>query len=398
MSRPPEELGVILEQGAWGTLAPAIGSHPHAMLGAVSSTCDLYAFGSDDKLLRVFNAKAAGSLRCSRLVLPQLLDESFVRRFPDFWQESPRAQADMVDEALGGRPLDVPFAVLQLVLNERGTLIALVGRQRVAVLRLPPSTHADPATAAAVAVATSSAATAEPGGEVTELLARLGLGEYAAAFAAKGYDTALRDTRALHSLDADTRQVLISDLEMKPGHALALTMHLNGQLPAPPASSAPPAVAAAAALPEETCFAVPLLPPPPPPTLRSAAPSLLPPGSSSEGDGHHPASAFSVPTSLLAASKPGSPAVSQLAFHPLSESCLVVLYADGTLCVYDAARDLSTPETTIRVPPQPLGPQVRALVPTRPLRTHRRRSHRRATLPPPPSRPSPAHPPAPHPP
>ena len=128
----PEELGVILEQGAWGTLAPAIGSHPHAMLGAVSSTCDLYAFGSD-KLLRVFNAKAAGALRCSRLVLPQLLDESFVRRFPDFWQESPRAQADMVDEAHGGRPLDVPFAVLQLVLNERGTLVALVGRQRVAV-------------------------------------------------------------------------------------------------------------------------------------------------------------------------------------------------------------------------------------------------------------------------
>ena len=221
----PEELGVILEQGAWGTLAPAIGSHPHAMLGAVSSTCDLYAFGSD-KLLRVFNAKAAGALRCSRLVLPQLLDESFVRRFPDFWQESPRAQADMVDEAHGGRPLDVPFAVLQLVLNERGTLVALVGRQRVAVLRLPPSTHADPATAAAVAAATSSAST-EPGGEVTELLSRLGLGEYAAAFTAKGYDTALRDARALHSLDADTRQALISDLEMKPGHALAVHSGLN---------------------------------------------------------------------------------------------------------------------------------------------------------------------------
>ena len=104
MARPAEELGTILEQGAWGTLAPAICSHPHAMLGAVSATCDLYAFGPD-KLLRVFNAKATGSLRCSRLVLPQLLDESFVRRFPDFWQESPRVQADMVDEAHGGRPL-----------------------------------------------------------------------------------------------------------------------------------------------------------------------------------------------------------------------------------------------------------------------------------------------------
>ena len=78
---------------------------------------------------------------------------------------------------------------------------------------------------------------------------------------------------------------------------------------------------------------MPLLPPPPPPTLRSAAPSLLPPGASEADDGPdgpHPASAFSVPTSLLAASKPGSPAVSQLAFHPLSEACLVVLYADGT--------------------------------------------------------------------
>ena len=331
-----EELGTVIDRGEWGTLAPAIGSHQHAMLGAVTATCDLYAFGPD-KLLRVYNAKAAGPLRCSRVLLPQLLDESFVRRFPDFWQESPRAQADKVDEAHGGRPLEVPFTVLQVALNERGTILALVGRQRVAVLRLPPSTHADPTSAATAAAATATGGAAEEqGGEVLDLLARLGLGEYEAVFAAKGYGAALRDAHALRGLDAAARQALISDLEMKPGHALALTMHLNGQLPPPPAHAAPVALAAAAALPEEPCFAVPLLPPPPPPPLRSAASRLL---ASADTPSPHcaAASAFSVPASLLSASRPSGPSVAQLGFHPLSATCLAVLYQDGAFCLYEAA-------------------------------------------------------------
>ena len=111
-----EELGLaIADQGAWGSLAPSIASQPHSLLGSVAATCDLFACGPN-KQLRVFNAKGSGALRCSRVLVPQLLDESFVRRHPDFWRESARQQEELVDEAHGGRALDVPFAVLQLSL------------------------------------------------------------------------------------------------------------------------------------------------------------------------------------------------------------------------------------------------------------------------------------------
>ena len=93
------ELGSVVDSGAWGSLAPALGVQPHSMLAAVASTCDLYAF-CPDKRVRVFNAKAAGPLRCSRMLLPQLLDESFVRRFPDFWRESASEQAARAGETV----------------------------------------------------------------------------------------------------------------------------------------------------------------------------------------------------------------------------------------------------------------------------------------------------------
>ena len=367
---PPaaEELGVILSpHSTWGSLAPAVANQTASLLGAVASTCDLYAYGPD-KQLCVYNAKAAGALRCSRVLIPQLLDESFVRRHPEFWQESAHVQEDMVDEAHGGRALDMPFNVMQLVLNERGSVVALVGRQSVAVMRVPPARPGEGHLAVAASMAAVDLDGDEPQHEVTALLSRLGLGEYGGAFAAQGYDTALRDAAALRNLDAATRQQMVADLGMKPGHALALAMHLDGQLPVPPAAAggrggggggglAVGPLGGAAAVTWEPCYAVPLLPPPPPPPVRPGGldpPVVVPDGIIGGG-----VSAFSVPDSLLQASQPrlSAPAVLQVGFHPLSDGCLAVLYADGSFCLYEAARDLAAPELTLRVPPQPHGYQ-----------------------------------------
>ena len=135
--------------------------------------------------------------------------------------------------------------------SANGTLMALVGLQRVALMRLPPPWQ--PPGAAADA------------NDVAELFEGLGLGQYAAGARDLGYD--LPTLRRLSGVE-QTR--MAEELRMKPGHSLKLTMCAPTPGPrraAPPASAKAPPRAT-----PPSCRAAPTAPPltPLPPRAQGA--------------------------------------------------------------------------------------------------------------------------------
>ena len=231
----------------------SIGSRRRGVLDVSASTCDVYVCGKD-RLVRAHGAKASST----RLLQPQLLDASFDVS-DDFWLKPATEQEELVvqhllslglSEAHLGRALTVPYEVLEVQVSANGTLMALVGLQRVALMRLPPPWQ--PPGAAADA------------NDVAELFEGLGLGQYAAGARDLGYD--LPTLRRLSGVE-QTR--MAEELRMKPGHSLKLTMCAP---PPGPRRAAPPAVAKAP-------------PRAPPPSRRAAptAPPLTPPPPRAQG-------------------------------------------------------------------------------------------------------------------
>ena len=233
----------------------SIGSRRRGVLDVSASTCDVYVCGKD-RLVRTHSAKATTP---TRLLQPQLLDASFDVS-DDFWLKPATEQEELVvqhllslglSEAHLGRALTVPYEVLEVQVSANGTLMALVGLQRVALMRLPPPWQ--PPGAAADA------------NDVAELFEGLGLGQYAAGARDLGYDLP-----TLRRLSGVEQQRMAEELRMKPGHSLKLTMCA----PTPgPRRAAPPAVAKAP--PRATppsCRAAPTAPPltPPPPCAQGA--------------------------------------------------------------------------------------------------------------------------------
>ena len=233
----------------------SIGSRRRGVLDVSASTCDVYVCGKD-RLVRTHSAKATTP---TRLLQPQLLDASFDVS-DDFWLKPATEQEELVvqhllslglSEAHLGRALTVPYEVLEVQVSANGTLMALVGLQRVALMRLPPPWQ--PPGAAADA------------NDVAELFEGLGLGQYAAGARDLGYDLP-----TLRRLSGVEQQRMAEELRMKPGHSLKLTMCA----PTPgPRRTAPPAVAKAP--PRATppsCRAAPTAPPLTPSPPRAQGP------------------------------------------------------------------------------------------------------------------------------
>ena len=232
----------------------SIGSRRRGVLDVSASTCDVYVCGKD-RLVRAHGAKASST----RLLQPQLLDASFDVS-DDFWLKPATEQEELVvqhllslglSEAHLGRALTVPYEVLEVQVSANGTLMALVGLQRVALMRLPPPWQ--PPGAAADA------------NDVAELFEGLGLGQYAAGARDLGYDLP-----TLRRLSGVEQQRMAEELRMKPGHSLKLTMCAPTPGPrraAPPASAKAPPRAT-----PPSCRAAPTAPPltPLPPRAQGA--------------------------------------------------------------------------------------------------------------------------------
>ena len=192
------------------------GSRRRSVIAVNSTLCDLYVLGGD-RLLHIYNPKAAGALRCTKRVRPQLLDDSFLRRWPGFWQMAPHEQADVVAQAYDASAnLDLPHEVVDVCLHEASGLLALVGTHRVSVMLLPRLE--------------SMGASAHARDDLAVMLDELGLGEYGPALRERGYD----HVPTLLRMGADEREAMTRAAEMLPGHAQTLLMHLDGRLPPAP--------------------------------------------------------------------------------------------------------------------------------------------------------------------
>ena len=210
------------------------------MLAAHGATCDMFVFGADRKL-RVYNPKVGTErkLREVQRLQPQLLENEFIQATPGFWDKPLDTQAQLVSDALGEQPLDLPYEVVEMRLHSTASLLALVGTHRVAVVVLPAGGRV--------------LADEDTPNEVGELLARLGLQEYSEQFAEARYES----TSQLYQMNPPEREQLKRDVNMKPGHAHTLTMHLDGRLPL-----AQQAVSSRAEAPAERCWAVMVATPP----------------------------------------------------------------------------------------------------------------------------------------
>jgi len=331
------------------------------VLCANSSTCDLFVYGADN-CLRIFNPKA-NSLRCVQVLRPQLLEHSFLRSSPGFWQEALPQQAQLVRRWLGTHgDLEMAHEVVDMRLDERSGLVALIGVRRISILVLPCPSGASPPAAAT--------------DELSHLLAHLGLSEYGNAFRDKGYD----NIHALSRMSIDERARMASDVGLKPGHAQTLSMQLDGRLPAVPPST--PAIDSDEAT---RCWAMPLA------VLGSTSAALnesgaVPAGADASNDLRSPTSAFRsgglvvrsearldngmsdsmhrmhtlteqpevvlrrVPRFASSANPATGVGVVQAEWHPLGESHIGVLLSDGSFQLFDVAKDLETPIMSLSVP------------------------------------------------
>lgn len=146
------------------------GSRRRAVLAADAATCDLHVFGADGQL-RVFSPKAASAeLVCIRRLSPMVLDATMACSIPEFWRDPPSLRREAEERAEHG----LPFEPLEIALSQTGEFVALAGIDQVAVVSVPRG---------------SPTVASPPVGEVTNLLSSLGLGQYADAFALKGYTT-----------------------------------------------------------------------------------------------------------------------------------------------------------------------------------------------------------------
>ena len=189
------------------------GSRRRAVLAANPATCDIYVHGFDRRL-RMYNPKVASDqLRCVQLLRPQLLSDAFVQSVPGFWKDPPHVQEQHVRKAFGGDPaaLDLLHEVVELKLHEAGRLLAMVELDSTKELL-----HVS------VAVLPPAARVPAPPDEVGGLLARLGLGQYAAAMRQRGYVR----VQALMGMSAAEREAMAADpeIDMSPGHAHTLAM------------------------------------------------------------------------------------------------------------------------------------------------------------------------------
>eukprot|EP00966_Prymnesium_polylepis_P206745 4789407-Prymnesium_polylepis.1 len=200
-----------------------------------------------DRRLRVYNPKAQGPPREVQRLQPQLLDDQFIQATPSFWHEPLDVQEELVHQAFGEHLLDLPYEVVEARLNSASSLLALVGAHRVSVVVLP-------------AAGRTPLAEVAPN-EVSELLSRLGLHEYSGQFHEARYESAAQ----LYQMSAAEREQLKREVNMKPGHAHTLAMHLDGRLPL--RTPAPPVGEGAT-----RCWAVPLPLPSRPPSAPPSEP------------------------------------------------------------------------------------------------------------------------------
>jgi len=325
------DVGVLEEENAFPS-----GGRRRAVLDAHPTTCEIIVFGVDCTL-RIFNPKTSGPLCEVQRLSPSILPHDFLENTPCFWHQSAEAQAQLVLLALGDQHLEVPYEVVETRLNGGSSLLALVGTHRVSVVVLPPVSGCQADLDATV-------------NEVSELLEQLGLEAYTEKFREAGYDNVLQ----LYQLSASEREQLRRDVNLKPGHAHALAMHLDGRLPAMQQKKS-----LSAQVPGKPCWALPVQLRPVP--LSSAASSSETAGDVRGGIGlsnHSPSSAafsklhrrdVSQISARLDREGVQVPVI-QAEWHPLSDSHLAVLLSDGSFHLYNILVDTTTPELTLTVP------------------------------------------------